>query len=191
MNKLHSLLLIPLIGILGLFSGCTTEPEPFDPLPKESQSGQRTIGCRIDDEVWKPYRAFRWDIKGGNNDRLARYSEKSKTLWVGGTNETIGSVDMCLINVTGPGKYVLDSFSPDVVRPVANCGLFSASPEYYISSNTLATDATNQGEVIITKLADNIVAGRFSFKAVNKKTGKIVSITDGRFDFYYSPGVDD
>ncbi|XAZ82042.1 DUF6252 family protein (plasmid) [Fibrella sp. ES10-3-2-2] len=191
MNKFHSLLIISLIGSLGLFSGCATDPEPFDPLPKESQSGQRIIGCRINGEVWKPYREFRWDLKGSNTDRLARYSAKSKTLWVIGLNETSGQLEFSLVNVTGPGKYTLDNSSSNMRLPVANGGCFSAGPAYYLSENEHYTDSTNQGEVVVTKLADGIVAGRFSFKAINKITGKVVNVTDGRFDFYYLPGIGD
>ena len=187
MNVSHRFLSIPLVWSLLLTIGCATKP--VDPLPEETQSGQRTLACRIDGQVWQPYKTFTWDIKGGNNDRLARYSEKSKTLWVGGSNETLGRIDFCLTNVTSVGRYILDGYSDDVLRPVANCGIFS--PTYYLSDQTYYTDSTNRGEVVITKLADKIVAGRFSFKALNKKTGKVINVAEGRFDFYYSPGIND
>jgi Family of unknown function (DUF6252) len=163
--------------------------QSIDPLPKETQSGQNTLACRIDGAAWKPYIEFDFSLKG-NIVPIVRYSFKSKTLYVNGLNQKDGRIiAISLINFTGVGTYKLVSNNADMARPVVNSGAFS--PSTYIYDNTFWTDATHKGEVIITRLSDGIVSGRFSYDAFNPKTNKTVGITDGRFDYYYRLGVDD
>lgn len=178
------------VWLLMSLSLVTCQSEAVDPMPKETQSGQDIIACRIDGDLWKPYKNFNWDFKSGGTGRIARYSTKSKTLFVGGVNQKEGrSIDFSLINCAGEGTYALTNQCNDIVRPTVNCGAFS--PSAYISGDTYWTDAQATGEVVITKLTDRIVAGRFFFVATNPKTGKTVKVTDGRFDFFYAKGVDD
>lgn len=159
-------------------------------MPKETQNGQDIIACRIDGDLWVPYKAFTWDLKSGGTGQIARYSTKSKTLFVGGVNQREGRIiDFSLINCTREGTYDLTNQCSDMVRPTVNCGAFS--PSAYISGDTYWTDAQATGEVVITKLTDRIVAGRFSFVAVNALRVDKVKVTDGRFDFVYAKGVDD
>lgn len=185
-------ILVSLIGVnLCVFFiaiGCSSPS--VDPLPQESQSGQNIIGCRIDGEVWLPSFDFSRDFKRGGTGRIARYSTKKKTLYVGGTNEnTGGSINLSLANCSQEGTYSLDDRSTDLMRPVSNSGSFS--PSGYIGEDTYWTTSQYSGQVVITKLTNQIVSGRFSFTAWNQNTGKTVHVTDGRFDFFYSPGVDD
>ena len=183
--------LVALIGInwcvILIAIGCSSPS--VDPLPPESQSGQDIIGCRIDGEAWLPHYAFN-DFKQGGTGRIARYSAKKKTLYVGGTDDNKGgSLNFSLANCSQEGTYSLDSQSTDVVRPVSNSGSFS--PSGYIGEDTYWTTSQYRGQVVITKLTDQIVAGRFSFTALHQKSGKMVQVTDGRFDFFYGRGVDD
>jgi hypothetical protein len=54
----------------------------------------------------------------------------------------------------------------------------SATPN---ASNQYAPDATHTGSINVTYYDGNIIAGTFSFDAVNRK-GQVVHITEGRFD---------
>ncbi len=179
--------LLTLLVSLLLF---TCQSEVVDPMPPASQSGQGIIACRIDGDLWLPAKSFTWDFKSGGTGRIARYSAKSKTLFVGGSNQTDGrQISFSLINCDKEGTYSLTDQCPDQVRPSVNCGVFS--PTVYLSGDTYWTNAQATGEVVITKLTEKIVAGRFSFVATGSKTSKRVQVTDGRFDFLYAPGVDD
>ena len=48
-------------------------------------------------------------------------------------------------------------------------------------SNQFQPDRTHGGNVTVTYLDANIIAGTFSFEAINRK-GKVVHVTEGRFD---------
>jgi hypothetical protein len=136
-----------------------------------------------------PATVFDWSSTG-NNNRIARYSSKRNTLYVGGVNQKDEQqIGFSIVNCTKEGTYTLLGKNSDVIRPTVNSGFFS--PSKYLSTDTYWTDSLHRGEVVITKLTKQIVAGRFSFVSFNAQTGKMMRITDGRFDFYYSPGVDD
>lgn len=172
-----------------LIMSCSSPPDP-EALPQESQSGQNIIACRIDGKVWQPRIDFFKNFKGGGTGSIARYSAKSKTLFFGGQNDDDGrTIGVSLANCSQEGTYFLDSQSIDVLRPTNNSGYFS--PSVYISENTYWTTTQYTGQVVITKLRDRIVSGRFAFTALNQKTGKTIHVTDGRFDFFYAPGIND
>ncbi len=55
---------------------------------------------------------------------------------------------------------------------------------YYARGPNYRTNNTYTGTVIITRCdtVNQIYSGNFYFKAVDENTGKIVNVTDGRFD---------
>ncbi len=157
-------------------------PRHLRPLPPATQVGNGTLACRIDSEVWQSYSA---DFKGSAN--VARYLAKEKTLFVGGFNDDRRQgFGFGLANYTGQvGTYELDSICTDLPRICANVGEYSTS-KYLERSVTYYTSSRYKGKVDITKhTADGIVSGTFEFEAQNRVTGKVVKLTEGRFDMFY------
>ncbi|MBC8156138.1 MAG: hypothetical protein H7Z72_24890 [Bacteroidetes bacterium] len=156
---------------------------PVDPLPPATQVGNGTLACLIDGVAWTPRSS---DVK--SSSRIARYLEKEKTLFVGGGNDkTFQGMHFGLANYTGQvGVYQLDSVCADLPRVCANTGEYTPS-KYYEKSVTYQTSGRFKGKVEITKhTASGIVSGTFEFEAQNPVTGKVVKITQGRFDMFYA-----
>lgn len=46
-------------------------------------------------------------------------------------------------------------------------------------------DSLHTGKLTLLRLEQNIAAGTFYFDAINPETGKVVKVTDGRFDIQF------
>lgn len=168
-----------LLSLLLIMGRC--KQEPIDPLPPATQEGRNKIGCYIDGTKWLPYSN---DIK--KQSTIARYLAKEKTLFIAGFDDSESrGFAISLANYIGQtGTYALDSLCDDLPRVCANVGVFSFSS----SLSTLDSYWTSKrytGTVIITKHTPDFVSGTFAFEAQNRKTGKVVRITEGRFDMPY------
>lgn len=171
------------LSVLAVFVTAANCRQNIDPLPPATQVGNGTLACRIDGVVWKPKSN---DFKSSSS--IARYLAKEKTLFVGGGNdETFQGLHFGLANYTGQtGTYQIDSVCSDLPRVCANVGEYTPS-RYYDKSVTYTTSKTYKGKVEITKhTASDIVSGTFEFEAQNPVTGKVVKITEGRFDMFYA-----
>jgi hypothetical protein len=72
------------------------------------------------------------------------------------------------------------------VYPPFSSGLSRITQARYTdNTGDFVTDSLHTGVVTITKLDRQraIISGTFYFDAYNKKTGKVVKITEGRFDY--------
>ncbi len=141
-----------------------------DKLPKATEKGANTFGCKVDGKFFKPY------FRGGlfNNVNVLRIGNNTNGFGIHAANqETHESVSIEFTFITKPGVYQL--------RQYPYRGIFSAGP---ISPGWYTTDSLNTGELIITRcdLANNIYSGKFSFIGKDPNTGKTVKVTDGRFD---------
>lgn len=183
MNCLINQLMIrlPIVLLMGL-TLATCKKEVYDPLPPATQEGKGTLACRIDGEVWQPRSS---DFKSGSTS--ARFLEKNKTLFIGGFNTRLSQgFSFGLSNYDGrTGVYILDSLCNDLPRVCANFGEYSSS-KYVNLDESSWTSSRYKGRVEITKHTDGgVVSGTFAFEAQNRKTGRVVKITDGRFDLVY------
>ena len=167
---LASLLLISL-------SSCSKNDNcdnPIDCLPSQTQKGENTLGCLINNKVFKPggstlaatildveYRVANDDyyfILEGNNTR-----SKQKVSVI--LNEKIEE------NVV----YKLVNFESDT-----NSGNYTVSGDLYWTNNEVT------GELIFSKIAldQGFVSGTFWFDAENS-SGEIVEIRNGVFDLEF------
>ena len=161
---------LKLVTILIIFSLIACKK---DKLPKATQEGANTFGCRIDGVVFKPfYRGGLFnDVKvltAGNSQNLNIFGISARN------QETDQSVYIEFTYITGPGTYQLRQYP---YRGIYNAGVRNPNPGGY------STDSVNTGELVITR-CDNInkiYSGTFSFTCKGN-AGKIVRITDGRFD---------
>lgn len=179
MENLHTISVSSLLFFALNILLVTCQREAYDPLPPTTQEGKGTIGCRINGEVWLPYSN---DFK--STSKTARYLEKEKTLFIGGfDDQSSQGLFLGLTNYSGQtGTYELDSICTDLPNVCANTGGYSTS-KYLEKLVTYQTSSQFRGKAVITKHTSNgIVSGTFEFEAKNRATGKVIKITDGRFD---------
>ena len=153
-----------MVLLLLTFLGCKKEK-----LPRATEKGAGTFGCKIDGVLFKPYH------RGGlfNNVDVLSVGNRSGFGIHADNQETDESVSIEFTHLTQTGTYKLRQYP---FRGVYQAGF--RNPGWY------TTDSLNTGELIITRCdtVNKIYSGRFSFTGINPNTGKIVKVTDGRFD---------
>ena len=148
-------------------------------LPKLTQEGKNTFGCKINGKNWVPHGGGGFSgidpVNGG-------FFRDINTIYVRAYSEN-ESVELYLENVYRTGEYSLNFTTipmPDNLNP-KSYGL------YVVGNNNLRnlfiTSASYQGKVTISNLdtTNKIVSGTFEFTG-GDDAGKTVKITDGRFD---------
>ncbi|GAB2968062.1 hypothetical protein GCM10027048_43610 [Hymenobacter coalescens] len=181
-------LVLPLLGLLLLGSGCKKVVEAIKPkLPDETQDGKNTFGCMLDDKLWLPH---------SDHTLLpplnAAYSAGSFTLKASDDHDDLPGWEEFNLTVTAPslvpGTYTLSS------------GL---TARYWSRDNDLSNmrdyvaGAGNQATLTITKVEPRtktttvlgntvtstftVVSGTFTFTA-STAGGQTITVKDGRFD---------
>lgn len=155
--------------------------EPYSNLPAATQEGKNTIACYIDGQRWTPVST---DWKSGSS--VTRYLAKERTLLIGGGNDNKAQyIQITLANYTGQtGTYRLDSLCNDLPRVCANTASFQKEKAFSFK-DSYWTDYQFQGKITITKHTASFVSGTFEFDARQRTTGKVIHITNGRFDMPY------
>jgi hypothetical protein len=160
-------------------SSCKKE---VDKLPSATQTGANTFGCLVNGQAWIP--SGRGAFSGVNPTSGGFFGEvnNSMSIYIMAYGEN-DEMAIYLKNSLGVGTYHLNrnpSIKPYAVLPEASYGMYSLlyDPEY-------VTDSTHTGTVTITHadLITGIVSGTFELQVYQKNTGKIVNITEGRFDY--------
>ncbi|MEZ0538834.1 DUF6252 family protein [Fibrella arboris] len=111
---------------------------------------------------------------------------KERTLLIGGGNDNKRQyILLTLANYSEqPSTYKLDSLCDDLPRVCANTA--SYGEQKALSFNEAYwTEYQFYGKIIITKHTASFVSGTFDFTARQRATGKVVHITNGRFDTPY------
>ncbi len=145
-----------------------------DKLPKATQSGKNTFGCKIDGKVFTPSESgglFGSPPITVYNDPFNGFTLLGK--YYGDRSDKISkNIIISLLYLKTTDTYQLSSY------PYGQYELdYSGGPIY-------RTNNTYTGQVNITRCdtIKRIYSGTFSFKAVDRNTGKVVNVTDGRFD---------
>jgi hypothetical protein len=142
-------------------------------LPKATQEGKNTFGCKIDGKVFLPSKSSGlfgsppvevYNIPSNGFTLLAKY-------YGDGSDPFKKDMILYLEYLTSTGTYTLNA--------APNQGTYELTGIAYYQ-----TDAIHTGIVTITRcdLTSQIYSGTFSFTAIDKSTGKVVKVTDGRFD---------
>ncbi|RQO79471.1 hypothetical protein DBR40_03720 [Pedobacter sp. KBW01] len=130
-------------------------------LPAETQVGANTFGCLIDGKVYTPDGVIGLPALTASiqSDILSLYSRRKST------NEGVG---LPVRNMVATGEYPITS-------ETTYSGFDAAYPAI-------------EGKIIITKYdkVKNIISGRFYFTGKNASTGKLISVTNGRFDINFT-----
>jgi hypothetical protein len=148
-------------------------------LPLETQEGKRTMGCKVDGEIWLPEYSKRGLFAPDSYDVTYSGGFYGVTLLADRKNETY--ISFRVYNVPVVGSYDLYKFisqDPSGYKLITRALYTDNTGDFY-------TDSLHTGKVTITKLDRQkaVISGTFYFDAYNKKTGKVVKITEGRFDY--------
>ena len=198
LNRIFSLvsLRICLYVMLVMFASCSsckkelTTADLIAQLPPETQTGANTFGCLIDGKPFVPtgtgsFTYPDYPVIGGYKGALPPIYYNRSNVYVS-ARQPYFSIDLYIRNVNTVGIYKLNfdtNPSPNALYP-QNYGNYTYATSTTKEQMCITKSSIYTGQVEITKAdtTNGIVSGRFSFKAINTTTGKIVDITDGRFD---------
>lgn len=151
------------------FFGCSK-----DKLTKATQKGANTFSCKIDGKVFKP--ASSGGIFSSSPITVYNYPYGGFALSAIFNKTDNGQipkeVQINLFYLQSTGTYNLE-INPYAIYKLSYWG----GPSYH--TNNIYT-----GQVRITRCdtINKIYSGTFFFKAIDDSTGKVVNVTDGRFD---------
>lgn len=186
-----------LLALLGL-SQCglpKDSPSPADTLPAATQTGAGTAGCLLDGQPWTarvntfaipmihPVSVMAIPFPTGPRPMSLSFQknvdDESAT-----NNETMITLE--LPDVSHPGLYVFDR-SPlplglVVVTGTPAYALFS--DRHQLPHQSLYTGPTATGRLVVTRIdsAAHVISGTFEFTARSAESGRVVRVTEGRFD---------
>lgn len=156
-----------------------------DKLPKPTQDGKNTFGCRINGKNWVPNGGVGYSglkpIAGGF---VAMYDEQKKEFRAIEikAHSRDGRVVGFYLNNTRTGIHDLNQST--AIRPFTfvpkNYGVYySAEGGQYVTS----AQATGQVNVFVADTVTGVISGTFSFRCSNfKDSNDKVEVRNGRFD---------
>jgi hypothetical protein len=153
-------------GLISLMS-CSKEK-----LPKATQQGKNTFGCKIDGKVFLPSEeGSSWIgapsiiVSNSSFDGFIIYA-------VNFSSQLHSSVSLALPYLKKAGAYNLHTY-----------GYGEYKLEYF-GGAIYRTNTNYTGTINITRCdtVNKIYSGTFSFTAIDDNTGKTVNVTEGRFD---------
>jgi hypothetical protein len=173
----------------------SNSPTPLEQLPPATQTGANTFGCLIDGQAWIPNGTSGFipspAINGGYLGQSTftppdpqgrdKYNIQFRTYKKDGL-----SMQIYVEKVEKTGRYELNfdtETSPNLVYP-KSYGYYSIRNATPATSSSYVTTSQVIGYVNFT-VADTVMgklAGTFEFDAIDKNSGKIIKITNGRFD---------
>jgi hypothetical protein len=166
-------LILLLLSIIIIISSCKKNIPTEEQLPPETQTGANTFGCKVDGKIY---------TAKGKDGLLA-----SESVWGGASNSqasfNIGASNTnqkfnlsLTVNYSGSLGILFTSAYPYE-------GNFQDNSNGTIPGglNSFPTDSLNIGKINLKYLSSNIASGTFEIDAKNAN-GKIIHITEGRFD---------
>ncbi len=175
-----------LLALVTTFTNCSKDDiiKPQTELPPITQTGENTVGCLVDGEVFLPkssnplgspvYTCFYQFIDGSYEFGLGFNNNEKKPL------VRRVSLQTNKLKFTEGQTYQLKAETPEN----------SAYAYFILGGNQYGYQTTNNitGEITINKLdeTNSIISGTFWFDAERITDGKIIKIREGRFDMQYS-----
>ncbi|RZK59898.1 MAG: hypothetical protein EOO91_03485 [Pedobacter sp.] len=164
-NLTRNVFLVLILSSTCIFSGCKKLrlfPEYVEKLPAMTTEGKDTFGCLIDGEIFLPRGTF--PMTPGLRKNVNPVTLELQV------NRGSKSLNINVSHITNSGEY-------DLTTNMNSAEYYDGAEQYIATS----------GKVMI-KTRDfmkEVLAGTFSFVLTNLKTGKTISVTDGRFDMKY------
>ena len=167
-NKKWTLLLF------GAFILCISLCCNKDKLTKATQTGANTFSCKIDG---KTYVAQIQEISLSGAKPIVINNFESNGFILSTIDSRTGESFSSKVLIQLPYLHATGTY-PLNIYPYAVYRLNYSPGPYY------QTDTSHNGIVNITRCdnTNRIYSGTFSFTAIDKNTGKVIKVTDGRFD---------
>lgn len=182
-------ILLPILATMVLMGSCKKETITFE-LPPATTTGENTIGAHIDYDVW---------LQGINTTfgigLFTEYHEIPDTLSSthiipAGLFHTYGygeirpgrvacQMEFIAHDIYQPGVYSIDSIV--YIEPWV-----TGYRTYYFDGEVYDQLGSNRLEITKLDTANNIICGKFELQLATSE-GKVVNVTDGRFDLKYYP----
>ncbi|MEI7502468.1 MAG: DUF6252 family protein [Paludibacter sp.] len=157
-----------------LATGCKDYGPPIPTkLPDVTNIGANTFGCYIENDLYIPeHRKVTFETP---EPVIIEYPSNPKYFLGVYTNRIVNKKDLF--------KDAAVRFSIVNVKDTGVFGVNYGAVEF--EGNYYYTDSINNGKIIITYVDSikKIISGTFYFKAKDQYSDKIITITNGRFDF--------
>ena len=181
-------------AVLMIMSSCLKDllKEKEEKLPTVTQSGNNTLGCKIEGKNWVPngthdllvsIPALTADIYQSQGIKYLYISARKDPSAFNNEDDAYDDLDMDINLPRTPGEVIIDKTcnSCDLYCPYSSMrfkikGLFNGG--------CYMTDSSHRGKINFTKIdtVNKIVSGTFEFTAIDKNSGNMINVTDGRFD---------
>ncbi|MCO6462257.1 MAG: hypothetical protein J5I59_12710 [Saprospiraceae bacterium] len=174
-NTLSQLLFLALAFFIISASSCEKEKEP-DLVPITT-TGANTMGFYVDGVPHNKKGQSTWSdvygVRGGVSE------EDVLHIYGGGGNPKVTIVIDLHIDINNPlQEYDLNGSDWDKNRIT----IIDDSP---LGGKEYRCDSIHNGKLTLLRLEQNMAAGTFYFDAINPETGKVIHVTDGRFDIQF------
>lgn len=189
MKFLRTEMAFPLFILLLSAWGCTDdfidskeEEKEALRMPPATQSGNNTLGCKIDGKVWRPEIGINWHPNHNPEKLLVHYEPEESYFYLGANREYKNYLNAEIRiqirdSITENKRYKLSAISD-----TSNWALIERYCDLY-------TELINQGFILFTRIdtSQNIVSGKFEFTGVNDTCNEKqkLPVTEGRFDIAY------
>ena len=157
-----------------LLMAANCKKDTTTPLPPATHTSAFTFGCKVDGKVYT--------ASGKEGSFIVRefvrytfFADSTIYIYARNTTNPNFSFDLTFHYLGNTGTYLMKSYPYQATFMDDSNGTIPGS------DNTYTTTDSTIGSVTITYLNGGILAGTFQMDAVNGE-GKVVHITDGRFD---------
>jgi len=177
--------------IFFVISSCTKDG--MDPLPEATQIGANSFGCKVNGKVWIPngshslfvsipaLSAGMYQSYQGVKHFSIDARKDPSTLNTEEDSYDDLSIDIILPFSTGQAIIDKNCFSCELYCPLSSMRL---KVQGIYNGACYMTDSLHPGRINFTRVdsVNRIYSGTFEFTAIDKRSGKTISATDGRFD---------
>jgi hypothetical protein len=183
---------ILLMGFVVLITTASCLKDLDEDLPTATQSGNNIFGCKIEGKSWVPngthdifvsIPAITSNIIQSQGVKYLHISARKDPSAFNNEEDAYDDMDIDVMLPSTPGEMIIDKTcnSCDLYCPYSSLRF---KIKGLLNGGCFITDSSNKGKIHFTKIdtLNRIVSGTFEFKAIDKNTGKIISVTDGRFD---------
>lgn len=175
--KPFSILLILFLCFISLSSSSCCKDEPQPDLVPITTTGENTMGFYVEGVPYNIRGISTWSNPKGVKGGVTQYGVLGI---LGGINypKITLTIDILLDTIHPEKEYIINGsdFSTNWVDLIDDAVL---------GGNIYNCNSQHNGFITLLKLEDNFASGTFYFDVINPETGKVIKVTDGRFDIKF------
>lgn len=173
MKKGNAYMLLLIFAFMLFVAGSCDKKDDEPQLPEITQTGEGTLGCLVDGQIFIANPGFMQSPIGASNNQW----EDKRWMVDGSGNDYTVALEICK-------DSIIEKISTLNGIPEESC----SNGVIYFKGNSsqtalFTTSHSETGKIFITRFdtINRIISGTFYFDAVNSE-GKITQVRDGRFD---------